>query len=280
MPKAMTADQTFRAVVVDDEPAGREAVLALLQHEPAVRVVAQAANGLEAVQVIRREQPDLLFLDIQMPDRDGFQVLEALGDEVPRGLVFVTAHDQHALRAFEVHALDYVLKPFGQPRFHAAVTRALERLRAQDALAVRGTVAAITAGHHPERAELATDSKADTVTQALARPRRIGVRTGSKVVLLDIDMIDWVEARGDYVRVQVGTRAHLLSKRMHEMEQILDQQRFLRIHRSIIVNLDRVAELERDQDGAGALVLYSGVRLRVARGRWDELVAALGVRGV
>lgn len=273
-------DQPIRAVVVDDEPAGREAVLALLQREPAVRVVGQATNGLEAVEVIRRERPDLVFLDIQMPDRDGFQVLEALGDDVPRGLVFVTAHDQHALRAFEVHALDYVLKPFGQPRFHAAVTRALERLHAHDALEVRGTVAAITAGQHPERAELATDAEDGDVARPVTRPRRIGVRTGSKVVLLEIDAIDWVEARGDYVRVQVRDRAHLLSKRMHEIERILDPERFVRIHRSIIVNLDRVGELERDPDGAGALVLHSGVRLRVARGRWEQLVAALGVREV
>jgi len=273
-------DQPIRAVVVDDEPAGREAVLALLQREPAVRVVGQATNGWEAVEVIRRERPDLLFLDIQMPDRDGFQVLEALGDDVPRGLVFVTAHDQHALRAFEVHALDYVLKPFGQPRFHAAVTRALERLHAHDVLEVRGTVAAITAGQHPEQAELATDTEDDDVARPITKPRRIGVRTGSKVVLLDIEAIDWVEARGDYVRVQVRDRAHLLSKRMHEIERILDPERFVRIHRSIIVNLDRVGELERDPDGAGALVLHSGVRLRVARGRWEHLVAALGVREV
>src|SRR5687768_8835903 len=125
----MSAER-FRAVVVDDEPAARDAVLMLLLDEPTVEVVGTAANGKDAVAVVRQQKPDLLFLDIQMPDADGFQVLDALGEDVPRGVVFVTAHDEHAVRAFEVHALDYLLKPFGRPRFHAALARAIERLRA------------------------------------------------------------------------------------------------------------------------------------------------------
>jgi two-component system LytT family response regulator len=118
----------YSAVIVDDEPAGREAVAALLAGEPRIEVVAEATNGRDAVDIVRAAKPDLVFLDIQMPDRDGFGVIDALGDDVPRGIVFVTAHDEHALRAFEVHALDYVLKPFGRPRFRAAVQRAIRRL--------------------------------------------------------------------------------------------------------------------------------------------------------
>src|SRR3954452_8374739 len=132
-----------RAVVVDDEPTAREVVRTLLTEHPTVEVVGEATNGKEAVLLVRRLRPDLLFLDIQMPDQDGFRVLESLGDDVPRGIVFVTAHDEHAIRAFDVHALDYVLKPFGRPRFKAAVARALERLSALDALTLQRTLASM-----------------------------------------------------------------------------------------------------------------------------------------
>src|SRR4030095_9258504 len=136
---------TVRAVVVDDEPTAREVVMTLLAEHPTVKVVGEATNGKEAVQLVRQLKPDLLFLDIQMPDQDGFRVLETLGHDVPRGVVFVTAHDEHAIRAFDVHALDYVLKPFGRPRFRAAVTPALEGLRAMDVLPMRRTLASMAA---------------------------------------------------------------------------------------------------------------------------------------
>src|SRR5678810_1261019 len=132
-----------RAVVVDDEPAARDVVITLLADHAGVSVIGEATNGREAVDVVRRTRPDLLFLDIQMPDLDGFGVLDALGGDVPRGVVFVTAHDEHAIRAFDVHALDYILKPFGKPRFGAAVTRALERLSALDALTMQRTLASM-----------------------------------------------------------------------------------------------------------------------------------------
>jgi two-component system LytT family response regulator len=135
----------IRAVVVDDEPSAREVVLTLLAEHPSVEVVGEATNGREAVELIRRLRPGLPFLDVQMPDLDGFAVLDALGADVPRGVVFVTAHDEHAIRAFEVHALDYVLKPFGRPRFGAAVARALDRLQAMDALSLQQTLASIAA---------------------------------------------------------------------------------------------------------------------------------------
>src|SRR5688572_32453049 len=139
-----------RALVVDDEPTAREAVTTLLAEHPTVEVVGEASNGKEAVALVRRLRPDLLFLDIQMPDQDGFRVLDALGDDVPRGIVFVTAHDEHAIRAFDVHALDYVLKPFGRPRFRAAVTRALDGLRAMDALTMQRTLASMAADRHAD----------------------------------------------------------------------------------------------------------------------------------
>ncbi len=267
-----------RAVVADDEPAARDVVVTLLAEHADVQVIGQATNGREAVELVRHERPDLLFLDIQMPDQDGFGVLHALGADVPRGVVFVTAHDEHAIRAFEVHALDYVLKPFGRPRFRAAVTRALERLRALDALTLQRTLASIVADRASNEApgELSLGDSGPDATRK-SPFRRIGVRTGTKIVLVDIDAIDWVEAFGDYARIHAGKQTHLVAQRMHGLESTLEAGDFLRVHRSLIVNLTRIRELRRESDGGGTLVLHDGVRLRVARGRWEPLQQALRV---
>jgi two-component system LytT family response regulator len=262
---------------VDDEPDAREVVLTLLAEYPEVEVIGQAGNGREAVELVRRTRPDLLFLDIQMPDKDGFGVLEALGDDVPRGVVFVTAHDQHAIRAFDVHALDYVLKPFGRPRFSAAVSRALERLTALDALSLRRTLDSMAGDRRagegaPSELSLAGDDRGDTRQAPI---RRIGVRMGSKVVIVPVETVDWIEAFGDYARIHVGRQVHLVSQRMHALERALEAQEFVRVHRSLIVNISRIRELHRESDGSGTIVLRDGVRLRVARGRWDALQSAL-----
>jgi two-component system LytT family response regulator len=259
-------------VVADDEPAGRDAVVTLLRDAPAVEVVGEAASGGEAVALVRRLQPDLLFLDVQMPGGDGFHVLESLGTDVPRGVVFVTAFDEHAVRAFEVHALDYVVKPFGKPRFDAAVARAVARLQAEDALSLRRTLEALV--EERRQAPAAAGTLAEGAPSA-ARPDRLAVRTGSRTVLVPIEDVDWIESDGDYARIHAGGRTHLVSARMHVLEELLDPRRFLRVHRSVIVSLARVAELRRDDDGGGTLVLRNGVRLRVARGRWEHLERAL-----
>jgi two-component system LytT family response regulator len=280
--------ERVRAVVVDDEPSAREALTTLLANDTRVEVVGEASNGVEAVSLVRRTRPDLLFLDIQMPDAHGFAVLDALGEEVPRGVVFVTAHDEHAVRAFEVHALDYVLKPFGRPRFEAAVARALERLRALDALTLQRTLESIAR----DRDAAASVGAVETANEcpvassvepeqpgapARTPPRRIGVRNNGRITIVDTDAIDWVEAVGDYARIHSGRQAHLVFQRMHALERLLDGGDFIRVHRSLIVNLRRVRELVRESDGGGTLVLETGVRLRVARGRWDALQGALGI---
>ena len=274
------ARATVRAVVVDDEPTAREVVTTLLTEHPTIQVVGEASNGKEAVALVRRLKPDLLFLDIQMPDQDGFRVLDALGGDVPRGIVFVTAHDEHAIRAFDVHALDYVLKPFGRPRFRAAVTRALEGLRAMDALTLHRTLASMAADRLADErppAELSlTESDGEAKEHATA-PRRIGVRNGSKITLVEIDAIDWVEASGDYARIHAGKQRHLVSQRMHALERLLEAREFVRVHRSLIVNVKRIRELHREPDGAGTIVLADGVRLRVARGRWESMERALAM---
>lgn len=266
------AGGVVRAVIVDDEPEARDVVRTLLAAHPEVQVIAEAGNGREAVELVRRERPDLLFLDIQMPDRDGFAVLEALGDEVPRGVVLVTAHDEHAIRAFEVHALDYILKPFGRPRFSAAVSRALERLSALDALTLQRTLASMADDRRASAEPAGELAQAPTGGTPL---RRIGVRTGAKTVLVPVETIDWIEAFGDYARIHVGRKVHLVAQRMHALEEALDGGTFIRVHRSLIINVARIRELHRDADGGGMIVLEDGVRLRVARGRWDALRDAL-----
>lgn len=264
-------ERRFRALVVDDEPAAREAVVALLADFPAIEVAGEAGSGDAAVETARRLRPDLLFLDVQMPGRDGFGVLEALGADVPRAVVFVTAFDEHALRAFEVHALDYVVKPFGRPRFATAVERALARLVADEALSLRRTlaVASLSSGPAAPEGELAPPAA------GAALATRLALRLGSRTVLLPVEELDWVEADGDYVRLHAGEAAHFVAGRLSALEERLDPARFLRIHRSLIVRLDRVRELRRDPDGGGSVALHDGVQLRVARGRWEALEQAL-----
>jgi two-component system LytT family response regulator len=268
--------RSIRVVVVDDEPAARDVVTTLLGELAGIEVVGEASNGRDAVQLIRDLRPDLVFLDVQMPDADGFGVLEALGDDVPRGVVFVTAHDEHAVRAFEVHALDYLLKPFGRPRFRAAVQRALERLEAIDALTLSRTLSSMAgdrrAGNAPVGEMQLTEAGAGDQL-----PQRIGVRTGARVIVVEVSSIDWVEASGDYARVHAATGTHLVTQRLHALERLLAAGGFVRIHRSLIVNVKRVRELHRESDGGGAIVLKNGIRLRVSRGRWEALQAALSM---
>ena len=269
-----TPGAPVRAVIADDEPEGRDAVRTLLADVQGVEVVGEAADGAAAVKVVRETRPDLLFLDIRMPDLDGFAVLDRLGDDIPRGVIFVTAHSEHAHRAFEVHALDYLTKPFGRPRFLAAVRRALRRLEAEEALGMRETLHSLVQGLELDRAGARADAEA-LVPGGV--PARIGVKSGSRTTLVAVGDIDWAEADGDLVRLHAGEKIHLVTSRMRELEALLPAGRFFRIHRSIIVNLGRVRVLHRDREGGGAVALESGVQLRVARGRWEELESALGL---
>ena len=268
------------AVIVDDEPAARDVIRSFLDGDDRVEVVGEAGNGLEAVELVGRLGPALLFLDVQMPDLDGFGVLEALGESVPPGVVFVTAHDEHALRAFEVHAVDYLLKPFGPARFRAALERALDALAAREALAARDvadmrrTWEALAAGQRSGgglRGELVEGGDA-----ASERPRRIGVRTGNRIVLVDIDTVDWVEADGDHVRLHVGDAIHLISRSLRAVVELLGPD-FIQIHRSVVVRMSRIAEIRRESDGGGIVKLDGGVQLRLARARWDTVQRALGI---
>jgi len=237
---------TLRALIVDDEPLARE-TLRLLLAEDTEMVVAGECSGVEAPELIARQRPDILFLDVQMPEVDGFDVLEQVGADAVPSVVFVTAFDEYALRAFEVHAVDYLLKPFDDRRFAAALSRAKETARSRR----RGEA-------DPGLARLLE-----------ARPRRFFVRTREKVLLIKPEEIDWIEAADYYVSLHVGGKAHLLRETMNEIEQRLDPERFFRVHRSAIVNVDRVREMHPLFRGDCVLVLHDGTKLKLSRARRD-----------
>ena len=226
--------QKIRALVVDDEPLARSNLKVLLQRDKDIESIQECGSGAEAVAQIRATRPDLVFLDVQMPECGGFDVLEILkGDGSLPVIVFVTAYDEYALRAFDAGALDYLLKPFDDARFHLAMQRARQNLAAKDA--------------------------------APAETPRLEVRSAGKVAYVQIPDIDWVEAADYYVCLHVGTKSHLLRKSMAELERELDPRIFCRIHRSTIVNLRKVRALKVDAAGEHEVILDSGQKLRLSR---------------
>jgi two-component system LytT family response regulator len=253
-------DQRIRALVVDDEPLARKRIQRLLKGETDVELVGECADGHDAVLAIRRHAPDLVFLDVQMPGLDGFGVVEAIGVDRMPAVVFVTAYDQHALRAFEVSAVDYLLKPFLPERFQRAMRRARAQLR-------QGTGAG------------AEERIRQLLAQVGAGRRyldRLLVKGEGRVYFLKAEEIDWIEAAGNYVQLHVGRDAHLLRETMARLEAGLDPARFVRIHRSTIVNLDRVKELHPWFSGEFAVLLHDGTQLRLSRGYRGRLEERLG----
>jgi two-component system LytT family response regulator len=252
--------EPMRVLVADDEPLARRRVLRLLrEHDDDVDVVAVCESGSQAVEAIRETRPDLVFLDVQMPEMDGFEVLEKLGGELP-AVIFVTAHDRYAVRAFEVHALDYLLKPFDADRFHRALAHGRARMgqREEDG---RERLTALLE-------QLARDRGGDD--RAAAPVRRyldwVMVKVRGKVEFLRTADIDWIEAEGNYVRLHVGKKGYLVREKIGTLEERLDPDRFLRVHRSTIVQLDRIAELHPMAAGDGILILRDGSELKLSRG--------------
>jgi len=239
----------IRTLIVDDEPLARRRVRDLLSREPDVEIVGEAHDGPAAVSLVRELMPDLLFLDVQMPELDGFGVLEQVGHRRIPALVFVTAYDRFALRAFEAHALDYLLKPYDDQRFAAALQRVREQLRNRSADDLERRV---------------RDLLAD-VRGGASRLERLAVQSGSRSVLVPVSEIDWIEAEGKYVRLHVGERSYLLRDSMRRLESVLDPRHFLRIHRSTIVNVERVREVEAFFRGEFILFLRDGTQLRSGR---------------
>jgi two-component system, LytTR family, response regulator len=249
----------IRAVIADDEPLARERLRTLLAAEPDVTLVAECGDGVDTAEALARHRPDLLFLDVQMPELDGFRMLESLpADSVPL-IVFVTAYPQYAVRAFEAAAADYLLKPFDRERFARTMQRVRERLRAGPQL----------------RAELAT--LLDQLRERPAASRgHIPVRSGQRTVLVRIEDIDWIESSGNYVTLHVGDQEHLLRETLSELESQLSPRQFVRVHRTAIVNLDRVQSLTPTPHGDHRLTLRSGRELTLSRTYRARLEQLLG----
>jgi two-component system, LytTR family, response regulator len=245
---------TIRTIIVEDEPLARERLRTLLEGEPDIEIVAECGDGESAVEAIQEQEPQLVFLDVNMPELDGFGVLERVGPEAIPAVVFVTAYDQFAVQAFEAHAIDYILKPFDEDRFRTAVARARHALRA--------------------RASQDIDSRLAALLGDLRRPRhleRLAIKAGGKIVFIRTEEIDWIGAEGNYARLHTGNRSHLLRETMSTLESKLDPDRFLRIHRSTIVNTESIAELEPLFQGDYVVILRDGTRLTSSRGYRSKL---------
>ena len=254
----------IRTLIVDDEPAAREGMRHLLAADPEIVLAGECSNGREAVAAIRDTSPDLAFLDVQMPELDGFGVLREVGVERAPAVVFVTAFDQYALRAFDVHAIDYLLKPFTDDRFRQSLDRAKQLVRQGRLGDLSRKLAALL--DNDESARAPAPSYLD----------RLVVKSGGKVTLLPVGEIEWIDAEGDYVRIHVGKTWHLLRETMKNLEDQLDAARFVRIHRSTIVNLEKVKELQPFFRGEYVVVLHNGTTLKLSRGYRDNLEARLG----
>jgi two-component system LytT family response regulator len=249
---------TLRIVLADDEPLVRERLRALVAARADCTLVAECADGAEAVDVIERERPDLALLDVQMPELDGFEVLDALEEDRRPAVIFVTAYDEYAVRAFEVNAVDYLLKPIERSRFDAAIER----------VAGRGT-----------RGGPREDEGVRALLEELRRKRgyatRLVVRDGTRVSFLPVAEIDWIDASGNYARLHAGGRAHLLRETLKSLEARLDPERFVRVHRSAIVNIERIAAMEPYFHGEYVLTLRDGTKLtssRTCSGRLREML--------
>ncbi len=258
-PQRMAATENrIRTLIADDEPLARRGIRILLERQSGIEIVGEATGGLEAADLIKRLRPDLVFLDVQMVGCDGFETLIRVGPEAAPVVVFVTAYDEYALRAFEFNAVDYLLKPYDDARFNAALSRARD-------LVIR-------------KRNDNVDTRLTRLIEHLEGESRdrILLKSSGEIIFLKTSEIDWIEAEGDYVKFHVGGRSHLMRGTMAALEERLDPARFIRIHRSTIVNADRLRKLSPSFEGEYAVVLQDGTKLRLSRGYQDRIKALLG----
>ncbi len=247
------SSDTIRILIIDDEELARKVVREHLVPHSDIEIAAECTNGFEAVKAITELKPDLLFLDIQMPKLSGFEVLELI--EQPIAVIFVTAYDQYALKAFEVHAVDYLLKPFSKERFEEALSRAREKLSLRKPF----PLAEITANAKPKDSPL----------------ERVLIREGSKVHVISVEKIDYIEAQDDYVAIHSDGKSHLKQQRLAKLEELLDGKRFVRIHRSYILNIERLVKIETYAKDSRLAVLKDGTKLQVSRSGYEKLKGLL-----
>jgi len=247
--------ERINAVIIDDERLARRRIRRLLVGEPDIDVLGESATPQQAIALLKERAPDLLFLDIQMPGLNGFEILEAIGENKIPAVIFVTAFEEYAVRAFEVHAVDYLLKPFDRRRFQCAIERAREHLRQLNG-----------SGTSRQLVDLL-----QTLSPKAPSSGRLAVRNGGHVVLVKTDTIDWIEAADNYVCLHCGTETHVLRETMNSLETRLDRDRFLRIHRSTIVNVDRIKELQPWFRGDYTVLLHDGTQLTLSRTYREKL---------
>jgi len=247
----------IHAIIADDEPLARRGIRQLLEAHADITVVAETRNGRETVRALRELRPELVFLDVQMPELDGFGVVQEIGSKHMPAVIFVTAYDQFAVRAFDAHALDYLVKPLEEARFSEALQRMRERLRSAKAFDLSRKLSALLASHEKERAK-----------------QRIRVTTSAGDLLIDGDEIDWIEADDYYAAIHAREGRHLIRESLASLEQRLDRKLFVRTHRSAIVNVNRVSEV-RKETGETVLILRSGRRIPISRRRRARVIKLL-----
>ncbi len=251
---------SIRAVIADDEALARKFIRRMLKDDPDVEIVGECSSGKEAVATIRKQNPDLVFLDVQMPEMDGFAVLESIGVERLPEIIFATAYEQYAIRAFELHALDYLLKPFDQARFKDAIRHAKERFRSERQNDGRTQISALLESikNKPEYLD------------------RVMIKSGGRITFLSTDEINWIEADDKYVHLHTGKISPMVRQTLSAMETQLDPRKFRRIHRSAIVNVERIKELQPLFSGEHSILLQDGTKLTLSRNYKDKLFELLG----
>ena len=249
-----------KTLIVDDEPLARERLRNLLSSEPEIELIGECNDGKAALVAIRAQSPDLLFLDVQMPELDGFGVIAALQGERMPAVIFVTAYDKFALKAFEVHAVDYLLKPFDRERFQKALSRALNQIKREQTEGLSQRLSNLLADLRPEPKS----------------PDRLPIKADGRVLFLKIDQIDWIEAADNYVHLHLGKDSHMIRETMSAIETRLPPNKFLRISRSVIVNIEHVKELQPMFHGEYTVILHNGTRLTLSRSHREKLHQLLG----
>jgi len=258
-----TEPKKFKTLIVDDEPLARRTIRDLLEDDPSMEIIGECGSGPEAVNFIHEQPPDILFLDIQMPGMNGFEVLARIKHDRIPAVVFVTAFDQYALKAFEVHALDYLLKPFTDRRFKETLRQAKTNVEMKEMNRLSQSLMALLKEH----AGLQTDT-----LKRKSYLSRFMIKLGGRVVFINAAEVDWIAADNYYIKLHVGGKSHLLRISMNELEEKLDPEKFLRIHRSTIINFDRVKELHQNPNGEYVVVLKNGTELKLSRSRRERLM--------
>jgi two-component system, LytTR family, response regulator len=250
----------IRAVIADDEALARKFIRRMLKDDPDVEIVGECGNGKEAVEMIRKQNPDLVFLDVQMPEMDGFAVLESIGVERLPEIIFATAYEQYAIRAFELHALDYLLKPFDQARFKDAIRHAKERFRSERQNEGRTQISALL----------------ESIKNKSQYLDRLMIKASGRITFLSTDEINWIEADDKYVHLHTGKISPMVRQTLSAMETQLDPRKFRRVHRSAIVNVEQIKELQPLFSGEHSILLQDGTKLTLSRNYKDKLFELLG----